>query len=86
MTSRERSFVTLRNGHDFSLIVGVLVVAVDGLDLIHLDGLGNTNADFCLSLETSRAAALYPCHRNQSDRIMVSVEGTHAHIETVHVR
>jgi len=85
MTSRERSFVKSRNGHDFSLIVGVLVIAVDGLDLIHLDGLGNTNADFCLSLETSRAAALYPCHRDQSDRVTMSVGGTYAHIETVHV-
>jgi len=62
---RERSFVTLRNGHDFALFIRVMVIAMDRLDFIHLDGLGNTDADFRLSFETSRAAALYPCNCDQ---------------------
>lgn len=84
-TRRQESFVTLRNSHDFAVFVGILVIAMDGLDLVHLYGLGDTDADFCFSLTTSRAAALYPCHRDQPSRMVVPVKRTYGHVETVHV-
>lgn len=59
-TRQEESFVALSDGHDFALIVRVLVICMDGLDIVHLDGLGDTDADLRLSLSTSRAATLYP--------------------------
>lgn len=40
------SFAALRNGRDFALFVRVLVMAMDGLNLIHLNGLGNSDTDF----------------------------------------
>ena len=60
-------------------------MSTDGLDLVHLDRLGNTDADFCLSFAAPRAATLYSCHCDQPGGVMIPMEGTYAHIETVHV-
>ena len=49
----EESPVTLCDGGDFAFIVGFLVITVGGWDPVHLYGLGNTNANFCLSPHTS---------------------------------
>lgn len=48
----------LRNGGYFSLVDGFLVMAVDGLDLVHLDRLGDADADFGLLPATLRPATL----------------------------
>lgn len=84
-TRRGESYVTLSNGGDLSLIVGFLVLAVDRLNLVHLDRLSNANANFCLSSTVPRTATLCPYHRDQLGRATALVKGTYGHIETVDV-
>lgn len=55
-TRRDELFAALRDGHDFSLVIRFLVMAMGGFNLVHLNGLGNTDADFCFSPNISRAA------------------------------
>ena len=57
MTRRAMSFVTLRDGGDLLSVVIISIMVLDRLNLVHLDGLSNTNADFGLSPCTARAAA-----------------------------
>ena len=57
-TKQARSSVTLCDGRDFSIIETHLVVAMIRFDLVHLDRLGDIDADFRLSPTTARAASL----------------------------
>ena len=52
-TRQAGSSVTLRDGRDFSVIETHSAVAVIGLDLVHLDRLGDIDANFCLSPTTA---------------------------------
>lgn len=56
-TRQEEHFATLRDGHDFLVVIRFMVMAMARFYLVHLDGLGNADADFRLPPGTSRATA-----------------------------